>query len=382
MASQVQKHKALIERLYRKDMVGLTVEQIMEYMTVNHDLVANKGAYQRTIRKLKVRKNRKKDDWKWVDRTRKRRAKQGKPTRFLYNDQIVSDESINKEISRNVSTMQQITTATTPRTPEGWAVVTPAVSMTAVSMTAVSTTAESTAAASNTASSETATSRERETLHCAASRGHFKVVKEMIDRGARINSISDEGQTALDLTSDPHIREFLLFHGARAAQSMENGLRLIDEGNIFEGGSSTDEVDSDSDVATDCDDQEGLHASPHDEENFEDVPHSASAFGSQHNSRSAIREVPETSFPSLSLQNNTQAANPPTVHGLLPGITESLFPNSQDMGLVVSPAADFVSESPHSWQMSFPKTSFPKTPVLDDASQDSWTTPQMPRPKW
>jgi hypothetical protein len=45
-----------------------------------------------------------------VDRKKRGREALGKRTQFTFNNRVVDDASIRKEISRNVTTAQQITT--------------------------------------------------------------------------------------------------------------------------------------------------------------------------------------------------------------------------------------------------------------------------------
>ncbi|RMZ73599.1 D-amino-acid oxidase [Pyrenophora seminiperda CCB06] len=136
MASRLlEQHKTLLERLYIHD--DLKVKDIVEYMRENHKEVdleylelnlPSVGAYQRTFRKWGFKKNRNHSHWGWVDKKRRGREALGKQTRFTYNNHVVDDATIRKNISRNVSTAQQITTVTTPGTPDGWAADTPTAS--------------------------------------------------------------------------------------------------------------------------------------------------------------------------------------------------------------------------------------------------------------
>jgi hypothetical protein len=70
----------------------------------------SEGAYQRTFRKWGFKKNRNNAQWVWVDRKKRGREALGKRTQFTFNNRVVDDASIRKEISRNVTTAQQITT--------------------------------------------------------------------------------------------------------------------------------------------------------------------------------------------------------------------------------------------------------------------------------
>jgi hypothetical protein len=70
----------------------------------------SEGTYQRTFRKWGFKKNRNHNQWGWVDRKKRGREAFGKRTQFTFNNRVVDDASIRKEISRNVTTAQQITT--------------------------------------------------------------------------------------------------------------------------------------------------------------------------------------------------------------------------------------------------------------------------------
>ncbi|USP74251.1 D-amino-acid oxidase [Curvularia clavata] len=126
MASKLTEHKRLLWHLYiEKD---LTAKQISKYMEEEHQVKHSEGMYQRAFKKWDFKKYCDSNDWVWVDKKQRGRGALGKETRFTFNDRIIDDSKIRKEISRNVSTVQQMTTVTTPKTPSGWAAITPAAS--------------------------------------------------------------------------------------------------------------------------------------------------------------------------------------------------------------------------------------------------------------
>lgn len=66
----------------------------------------------RLFKKWGFRKNKRAHDWEFIDRSIKRRKNEGKESEVFHNGLLIPKQRVEKEIARNVTTLQQMNYAT------------------------------------------------------------------------------------------------------------------------------------------------------------------------------------------------------------------------------------------------------------------------------
>ncbi|OJI83151.1 hypothetical protein ASPTUDRAFT_703506 [Aspergillus tubingensis CBS 134.48] len=120
-------HKDTIQRLYVDE--DLTLDELMDSMERYFGIRASKDTYKRHFKKWKLRKNNNCDFYIWANHRIEKRshANPKKKTQILLNGKAMDEKTMQKNISRQVSTYDQArAAAASPATPEGYSIVTPA----------------------------------------------------------------------------------------------------------------------------------------------------------------------------------------------------------------------------------------------------------------
>ncbi|KAK2616788.1 hypothetical protein QQS21_000165 [Conoideocrella luteorostrata] len=128
MASTLRSHRCLLEDLYIVQ--DLTLEEIRKFMRSEHSINAGRSSYERLFKEWGLRKTNKGENWNWVSHKVQKRQNDGRKSALYIRGKHIPIETRQKEISRHVSTRQQALhrskTASSPRTPDGYVIATPA----------------------------------------------------------------------------------------------------------------------------------------------------------------------------------------------------------------------------------------------------------------
>ncbi|KAF6837139.1 PFS domain-containing protein [Colletotrichum plurivorum] len=105
-AARLREHRALLESLYvDKD---LKMQQVIEYMENEHSSSpGTKPTYERLFRQWGLRKNRRGEDWAWVDHRMRQRRNEGRKSALYIDNKRILMHDVQKEIARHVSTLKQ-----------------------------------------------------------------------------------------------------------------------------------------------------------------------------------------------------------------------------------------------------------------------------------
>ncbi|KAL2156675.1 hypothetical protein VTH82DRAFT_1420 [Thermothelomyces myriococcoides] len=94
-----QEHKETITRLYLHE--KLTLNEVMEYMALNHAFFATPKMYRTRIRRWGIDKNNKGSEVAYMLRLKKQRDTQGKKSSFFIRNRPVDWEDVERYLSRN-----------------------------------------------------------------------------------------------------------------------------------------------------------------------------------------------------------------------------------------------------------------------------------------
>ncbi|KAJ0365635.1 hypothetical protein COL26b_011971 [Colletotrichum chrysophilum] len=105
MARELRKHHDLLESLYIKQ--DMKIQQVIAYMKSEHSITAGNSTYERLFREWGLSKNKKGENWAWVDHRMRKRHGDGRKSALYIQDRRIPMNEIQKEISRHVTTLQQ-----------------------------------------------------------------------------------------------------------------------------------------------------------------------------------------------------------------------------------------------------------------------------------
>ncbi|KAH8892411.1 hypothetical protein GQ53DRAFT_805926 [Thozetella sp. PMI_491] len=118
-------HAPIIKKLYVED--KKTLAEVAEIMKSRYGVIARPYQYEYQLRKWKVTKYRKAEDWKSISRKIQARADQGKKSVVYYNGTLVKPETLRRETKRctPLSMLKTHEDTAPPLTPPGCHFVTP-----------------------------------------------------------------------------------------------------------------------------------------------------------------------------------------------------------------------------------------------------------------
>jgi hypothetical protein len=226
----------------------------------------------------------------------------------------------------------------------------------------------------------------------AVSNGRTQIVEVLVEAGADLNHMTDDGRTPLDMAFDidrhRDIRRFLISCGAKTGAAMRHGARVVGQNGWAE---SANEIDSELDSGIESDHRKDLRRTTKVHEIATRLnspafrpyigPPNLEVSNTNADSFNFSAKMAAIDISSSGLQNAPQhAAAAPAHSGLSEERISSPWPISQFIGPDSTPTEFIFEQSPQFSGVSDYRTPMPEN--MTDAAPNVWATPQMFTPNW